>query len=377
MCYNHRKENNMALYGLRVLLPFFDIEAQKDRQYGEIVETHSLSRVNNILQQGLGELLFCKQEKTTTTKSILIHHTELYKVGGIETAAKNISMAFPNYDITFVVGRHANMTQIMELSKRHKVIIDNEVDKFKADILILMNYDSAQHIINRVEADKVYQFCHADWQGLKDSGSFKNYILEIHPRVDKVLAVSETAQKGLKTAFNIDSIVVPNIFYPAESKRLVFMCLSRATNEKGIDRLLELVDRFKNAGKDFVVFLCSPLEQAERTIQERIKASPNIVVLPALPCCQELLRSATYLVQLSTHESYCYSVREALARQVPCLVSRIPELEKLIKDGENGYVLNHDLSNLDIDKIFNKIPKPKPYSEPVPEIWYKVLEGEL
>ena len=82
------------------------------------------------------------------------------------------------------------------------------------------------------------------------------------------------------------------------------------------------------------------------------------------------------LIQLSKNESYCYSVREALQAGVPCLVSDIPELRKLIKDGENGYVYHEDM---DIEKIFNKSlkDKMKKYDEEVSPLWEKVLKGEL
>jgi glycosyltransferase involved in cell wall biosynthesis len=82
-------------------------------------------------------------------------------------------------------------------------------------------------------------------------------------------------------------------------------------------------------------------------------------------------------VQLSSIESWCYSIREALANNVAVIGSKIPEIKKVIKDGVNGYLLDDDLGNLDVDKIFNKIPKPKGYSEPMSDIWRDVMEGKL
>lgn len=364
------------IYKIQALLPFYDVKFGVNRNIGEIVEVDSEERIEKILKLKLGELVSVYHENKKG-KRVIIHHTELYRIGGIETAARQISKAFPDYDITFVVGKNADQTQILELSKRHSVIIDNGVDNYKADVLILMNYDSAQIIINRVKADKVYQFVHADWEQLLKLGTFRDFKLPIHSRVNKVLAVSETAQAGLKRAFGIESEIVPNILNPIKEKRPIFLVLCRATNEKGIDKMLDMFDKFEQAGKDFVVFLCSPIIQAEKPIQDRIKANRHILLIPPSPYNQELLRSADFLVQLSHNESYCYSVREALQLKVPCIVSDIPELAKLIQDGENGYVLKRDLSNLDIDKIFNKKLTLKPYEEEISPLWEKVLEGEL
>ena len=364
-------------YGIKVLVPFDDIESGKRRNIGEIFETENESRARNIFRQKLGEFAYSKHDDKKG-KKILIHHTELYRVGGIETATRQISKAFPTHDITYIVGKDADPVQVLELSKQHSVIIDNGVDKYDADVLLLMNYDSAQKIIDRVNAPKVYQFVHADWEHLLELGTFSpGFKLQIHKRVNKVLAVSKTAQKGLKNAFGIESDVVPNILNPLDGKRPIFLILSRATNEKGIDKMLEMFDRFEAAGKEFVVFLCSPINQSTKSIQERIKRNRRILLIPPSPYSQELLRSADFLVQLSHNESYCYSVREALQLKVPCIVSDIPELSKLIKDGVNGYVLKPDLSNLNIDDIFNKKLKLKEYKEEISQLWRKILEGEL
>ena len=193
-------------------------------------------------------------------------------------------------------------------------------------------------------------------------------------RVDKVLAVSETAKRGLKIRFNVDSEVVPNILLPPQ-KRLVFVVLSRASAEKGIDRVLELANRMEQAGKEFVIYISSTLEQLRN--RKDILNQRHIVPVEPSVYGVDLLNGADYLIQLSLNESYCYSVREALIRQVPVIVSRIPEFEKLIKDGVNGYILNDDFSNLDIDKIFDRIPKPKPYTEKISPLWDKVMNGEL
>ena len=365
------------VYGIRVLLPFHDIKTGRLTQIGEIIEVDSEGRARNIFSQNLGELVYAKH-LDKKGKSVIIYHTEFYKIGGIETASQQISKAFPDYDITFIVGKNADRTQILELSKRHSVIIDDGVENYKADVLILMNYDSAQKIINRVQAEKVYQFVHADWKSLLRLGTFSGgFRLPIHERVDKVLAVSETAQAGLKEAFGIESEVVPNILNPVKQERPIFIYLGRATNEKGIDVMLDMFDRFKAAGKEFVVFMATAIEQAIQPTRDRIKAADYILQIPPSIYAQELMRSANFLVCLSDQESFCYVVREALQVKTPCIVSDIPELAKLIRDGENGYVVKKDLSNLDIDKIFNKKLKLKPYEEEINAKWNKVLEGEL
>ena len=42
--------------------------------------------------------------------------------------------------------------------------------------------------------------------------------------------------------------------------------------------------------------------------------------------------------------------------KTPCIVTNFPSAHEVIRDGENGYILEMDLSNLDLEKIFNNIP---------------------
>jgi glycosyltransferase involved in cell wall biosynthesis len=61
---------------------------------------------------------------------------------------------------------------------------------------------------------------------------------------------------------------------------------------------------------------------------------------------------------------------------VPCLVSDIPELRKLIHNGKNGFVYKEDM---DIEKIFDRKLKAsmKTYDEKIDPIWEDVLDGKL
>lgn len=361
----------MAKYIIKVKKDFTDIKTGATVRNSTLFETDDRARLMNILAQGLGELVGIEHGKRG--KRIMFHQTFCYKIGGIETANRHIARAFQNKNILFCFTT-PDFNQMLELGETCDVIVDDGVRSYQADVLILTNYDSAPRIINRVTARKIYQQIHADFDGLTQMPMWREFRWVPHNKINKVLAVSETAQKGLTKAFGVESELVPNILTPPDKKRLVFLVLSRASAEKGIERVVEMVRRMDAAGKDFVMYICSTKEQLKNPA---ILNHRRIVMVDPSLYNDLLLDCADYLVQLSDNESYCYSVREALQRQVPVIASRIPEFEKLIKDGKNGYIVDKDLSNLDINKIFKHIPKPKPYAEEVPAIWDKVLKGEL
>lgn len=363
----------MTTYKIRVNIPFTDAETGKMLNILDILETTSDSRVRSIINRGLGTLIEATHGKEG--KRVLIHQSRCFKIGGIETANRQLARAFADRNIAFIF-EDADQTQAMELAKTCDVIIDNGWQRYECDVLILTNYDSAPLIIKRVDAQKIYQFIHTDWDALKKLWS--GFVWKPDSKIDKFVSVTETARDGLKKAFDLDSVVCRNVLAPlSKERRLVFLVLSRATQEKGIDRVIEFVDRLEAAGKDFVVFLCSTIEQLPKQTQDRIKASSRIILVEPSPYSQELIRSADYGLQLSRFEAYGFSIREFLQHQVPVIASKIPAFEEVVKDGENGYILNDDLSNLNIEKIFNEIPKFEPYTEEVDPTWYEILDGKI
>ena len=68
-------------------------------------------------------------------------------------------------------------------------------------------------------------------------------------------------------------------------------------------------------------------------------------------------------MQLSDTEGYCYFVNECLQYGTPVISTNYPSAYESIEDGVNGYLLDMDLSNLDVDKIVNYIPNNFNYKE--------------
>lgn len=358
-------------YLIRVLHEFTDRETGKTVKVGSLFETDDYERVRNIVRMRLGEFAGVRHPERKGNR-IMIHQKYCYKIGGIETANMSIAKAFRDRNIVFVFGS-GDPDQIMALGKYHDVIIDDGAQTYDVDVCIFTNYDSAPSIMDRVHARKIYQQIHADFYALKQMPQWRNFAWEPNPRTSAILSVSETAQEGLQRAFQLDSIVVPNILFKRDSRPIVFMSLTRATPEKGVDKLVNLLRRFDETNKDYVLFLCSSIEQGEDSDQLYLRENPRVITVQPTPYAQELLRAADYLIQLSYNESYCYSVREALQLGVPCIVSDIPELRELIQNGKNGYIY-HDGDN--IEPFFKRL-EPKPREEEISPLWEKVLDGKL
>lgn len=286
-------------------------------------------------------------------KHVIFFQDLLYKIGGIEEFLYYMFSEFKDYNITFMYN-HADTTQLLRLAKFVKIQKYN--GSIDCDVLILNNYHTVNLLnLSKTKCKKSYLVVHADLRGHKGDIHFK-----IHPKLTGYISVSQAAHDGLKDLYGIDSKIIYN-FVSKESnlhRRMKFITLSRATKEKGIDRILKMAKAFKRQGKSFIWLMCGTMEEqvTNKEVLDELKNMPEMIFIPPALTNQELMDFCDYVVQLSDVESYCYSLNQALARGIPVISTDYPEAYNFIRDGENGYMFNMDLTDLDVDKIFNKKP---------------------
>lgn len=319
--------------------------------------------------------------KKKSGKKIIIFQKLLYVIGGIEAWDMNLAKTFEDKNIIFVFSS-ADKTQMVELSKYATVMLDNGDRHYECDILINANYDGSRILLDRTKAEQIYQTIHSDFSALKRVNGWTNFELNIDPRTTHIFSASTTAQKGLKEGFGYESDVLPNILAKADTERpMVFISLTRASEEKGIGRCIQMAREFKKHNKRFIWLLCSTLNagdsDANRRYIEQIKAIPEFIQVQPQLYTRELLKIADYCVQLSDTEAYCYTIRESLQQSVPVIATKFDEAKKVIKNEKNGLLVDFDLHDLDVEKIFSTKFDFKGYEEKVNPLWEKVMNGEL
>ena len=364
---------------VRAEVEFIDIRNNNQlRKVGEVFEV-SYARLLELKKNGVKVSVrrvdYLGKKKKSGPKVIFFQKL-LYVIGGIETWGLTLAKLYEDRDITFIFSE-ADDIQMMEFAKFCNVIVDDGVSHYKCDVLISANYDGGAIILDRVEAKKRYQTIHSDFQAIKKCYGWHNFDLKIDDRFDKVIAASETAQRGLKNEFGYDSIVIQNPLVPLDEKPLILLTLSRASEEKGFWRMVSMAKRLEGAGKPFIWLVCSTLCVAPAELQKAIKSIPEMIEVEPQFYTKQLLHVADYCVQLSDTEAYCYSVHEALATGVPVIATKFDQAKKIIKDGKNGYLLDFDLSNLNVNKIFSEIPKGFTYTEKPSPLWEEVMNGTL
>lgn len=365
-------------YSLRVIQPFNDVITGERHEKGDIFESNDKRRVISIVRLKLADLIYAKAPTEKRGNKIVLYQNLLYALGGIETADYHIARTFKDRNIVFIFGR-ADIEQALRLADYCDVQMDDFKSEIECDVLLLTNYDSYMPIKGRVKARKIYQQCHADWREIKKCDAWKGFTWQPDEDIDKVLAVSPLVKQSLLEAFDtpIKSELCQNILCPPEKTEFrTFLTLSRFSPEKGGDILVKMVERFVEAKKHFVWFVCGDLG-AGNVVKRKLGKYKNVVVIPPHIDNIGLLPKVDFYVSPSLTESYGYSIREALSYGTPVISTNIPIVKDLIKNGENGYIVDFDLHDLDIEAIFSKELKFKPLSEKVAPIWEKVLNGEL
>lgn len=296
-----------------------------------------------------------KQEK------VIIYYFYMNIIGGIETWIYNFCQQMKdNYDITVITCGDIN--QLKRLCEIVDVEIYDANRKYECDVLI--NNHSWAKTPSNIIFKKNIKVIHANYTELR------NPDLKIIQDADEYVAVSKSAAEASLKAFGIKCLVInPFLLNKKELNHgLKLISLTRATSEKGIDRIYKLAELFNSAGIVFKWDIYS-------NIKPEIIPKGITICEPKLKTTQELYDS-DYLVQLSDTESFCYSVHEALQCGVPVIVTDIKAFKDVIVDGYNGYKLPLDMENIDVRKIYENIPKEFVYDEEndlKKKSWYNLI----
>lgn len=277
----------------------------------------------------------------------------LNSIGGIESFFYYLSKKYADWDITIVYVT-GDPKQIKRLRERIRVIKFNR-QRIKCKKAF---FNLSVAIIDYVDAEEYWQIIHTDYAAQKLKPS--NY-----PKITGYLGVSKTICEGFHamTGNRIELCYLP--VTPDEPKPIEIKLVSatRLTGEKGFARMEKLANALDAAGVNYqwTVF----------TDVLRKSGNPNIVLTSPKLDILDVVAEADWLVQLSDHEAYCYTVVESLMVGTPVIVTDLPVFKELGLTKKNSIKLPLDMSNIPV----NAIRKPlKDFNyKPRADRWDKIL----
>ena len=240
------------------------------------------------------------------------------------------------YDIIVVYDR----MDVIQVSRLRKIV---QVEKNRPDLSIICD----TLLMNRftdippkgITYKKKVFICHACVQ--------KNY--RIKTDVDAVVNVSQSAKDtwGEESAHGI---VIKNMPYVDSAPCLILVSATRiGAFDKGQNdiRMRKLAEMLTNAGIKFLWFCFGDHE---------LQGMPyGFINMPITLNTQPYIARADYLVQLSDHEAFSYTVLEALSNNTAVIATPFESVAELgVVDGRTGYIVPFDM-DFDVTRLL-KVP---------------------
>lgn len=307
-------------------------------------------------------------------KEFYIYHEYIPKVGGIETVVYNLSKALgkKGYDVTVLYNSVENPSVALHYAEVANIKKLLPEDNIECEICLIA---SNHQIPNQIKAKRYLQWIHSDYRKY-------NIRLKNRGKVEYI-AVSKNCAKIIEDLEGVKARVIYNFvdddFGKQKGKLLKLVTSSRISPEKGFERMFRFAKKLKEKGVRFVWLVCGDNTWNPKYFEEtknKFKEIEEVYFVGYKKDVTVGLEMADYLVQLSDFEGCPLSILEALKMEVPCIVTGWGGVNELVKEGENGYILDMQLSDLDkkLDLIVNKIPKfeYKPLSSV--DDWIKIIQ---
>lgn len=284
---------------------------------------------------------------------IVFYMHKLSAIGGVESFFYYLAKKYKNFMVYYSEG---NVEQVKRLAKLVEVRKYNK--PIKCDIFF-SNY----RCDIEVEAKEKYHIIHYDPLSVGFGTSYEEGW--------KYIGVSKVACKGFKeiTGHDIDLIYNPVVIDKPKVEKLEGLNLisaTRLTSEKGGDRICKLARALDLAGVNYHWRIYT---------NKRFKCdSRNVEVLPQQLDLRKEVAESSYLVQLSSCESFGLSVCESLILGTPVIVTDLEAFHEIGVNNENGIFIDLEMKNIPIDEILKG--KEKFAYKPPKDHWEKYLSKE-
>lgn len=282
--------------------------------------------------------------------SIAIYYHRIEAIGGVEKAILELSRLYSSkYKVTVIFSDYtSNLDMLTKISKYANV---KYIDQVKNEVFDICFYETIYPInINALQHKLIINNNWADCGVTKKQ--IPNYF-------DEYIAVGKECKEQAEKILKHEVKLIPNLIDVEEIKKLAeekieeepyFVTVSRISNEKGFDNILKIAKKITD--KSFYVIGSSNNKKEEEQIKSQFDNLDNVIFLGAKDNPYPYIKKAKYLLQPSKREAQCLVMFESLILGTPVIVTDFGTAVDTVKDNM-GFVLNKDLSNLDIDKILN------------------------
>lgn len=269
-------------------------------------------------------------------------------IGGIESWIYYISQLYGdsrNITVYWVSGDEKQIDRLKDKLRIKKFYHQ----KIECDIAIFCARVSDSEMLAFNAKKERVQFIHAVYSVAYGMGNFKPSEL-----IDRYIAVSQTAADDFYNLTGLMPEVMYNPLYLEKPRKVLkLISATRIARDKGSiwEKMKILAKKLNAANIPFIWLVFTNSKDVTPDVK-------GVVFMPSELKITDYIAEADYLVQLSKTEAFAYSIVEAMALGVPVLATNFAAAKEMgLKDGETGYIFNIEMDNIDVDKIYNHIPK--------------------
>ena len=296
---------------------------------------------------------------------IAVYIPHINDIGGVESWIYYIGQLYgKNRDITvyYQNGAEAQIERLKTVVKVRKFYYQ----KIKCDVAIfIMIMQNDVLSCFDVSKEKV-QFIHACY-----SVAYNTKKLDLNSNINRYIAVSQTAADDFYgITGHMPEVMYNPLYLEKPRKVLKLISATRIARDKGSiwEKMRILAKKLNAANIPFIWLVFTNSKDVTPDVK-------GVIFMPSELKITDYIAEADYLVQLSKTEAYAYSLVESLALGTPVLATNFAAATEMgLVDGKTGYIFNMEMDNVDVDKIYNHIPKVE-YKIKKSEKEYKELLG--
>ena len=279
---------------------------------------------------------------------------------GIMTYIRNICRRFKDLDIV-VYYKTCESDEQLQLLKRYVKVVKYTNQKIKCKKIF---FNKEMDIIDNVEAEDVCMVLHSNYKNQLKFGVKPN----LDKRITKYYGVSKLVCDTFEEIYGIkaEPLYTPIELEPPKKVLRLISCTRLDTDDKCRNKYIQFASLLEDAGIPYQWLIFTP---DKKPIDKE-----GICLKKPILDVSSYMKDAHYLVQLSDNvEGFSLSVNEALSLGVPIISTQQDVYAELGIDSKYGFILDQALTNVPIEKIYEKAGTFNFTKKPPVSNWGKVL----
>lgn len=293
----------------------------------------------------------------------IYYKPHMSEIGGVETMTYNLAVKYAKKKDILFLFRSGHINQLSRLRKIADVQIYDEKKIYRCKRCHIA-FDTP--IPKNIIADDYVRMGHANFVDLVNTGHWK-----MPEDADQTInyGVSGDTCRSIEQLTGKKCGYCPNPYIHEIPKPLLkLISPQRISWEKGSERIKEMAKQLDEHNIPFQWIIASMNKDDVNQLN-----NPSIIWLKSRLDIKSYIADADYLVLLSDTEGSPMAPQEALMLGVPIIVTKLPWVDDLGIDENYGFFLKKDMSNLDVEEIYEKKGKFKFKFEPPEDKWDELL----